>query len=107
MKMHWPAYVDSRLLAAVAATVFASWAPWAAALDRDGAIEVAKRQVKGKCDSTTPCTFTATTAEGKWHVRVDFTKRNSPQDKPLSYPGGHAIFILDQSGRVVGRLEGK
>ena len=74
----------------------AFWAPWAAALDRDGAIEVAKRQVKGKCDSTTPCTFTATTAEGKWHVRVDFPK-----------PGRHAIFIIDQGGKVVGRLEGK
>ena len=74
----------------------AFWAPCAAALDRDGAIEAAKRQVKGKCDSTAPCTFTATTAEGKWHVRVDFPK-----------PGRHAIFIIDQSGRVVGRLEGK
>jgi len=78
------------------ATAFASWAPCAAALDRDGAIEVAKRQVKGKCDSTTPCTFTATIAEGKWHVRVDFPK-----------PGRHAIFIIDQGGKVVGRLEGK
>jgi len=97
----------NRAVAAVVTAVFASWAPWAAALDRDGAIEVAKRQVKGKCDSTTPCTFTATTAEGKWHVRVDFTKPNSPQGKPLSRPGAHAIFILDQSGRVVGRLEGK
>ncbi len=98
----------NRAVAAVVAAVFASWAPCAAALDRDAAIEVAKRQVKGKCNSTTPsCTFTATTAEGKWHVRVDFTKPNSPQGKPLSYPGGHAIFIIDQSGRVVGRLEGK
>ena len=86
----------NRAVAAVVAAVFASWAPWAAALDRDGAIEVAKRQVKGKCDSTTPCTFTAKAAEGKWHVRVEFIKRNS-----------HAIFIIDQSGRVVGRLEGK
>jgi hypothetical protein len=85
----------NRALAAVVAAVFTSWAPWAAALDRDGAIEVAKRQVKGKCDSTTACTFTATAAEGKWHVRVDFAKP------------GHAIFIIDQTGRVVGRLEGK
>src|SRR3989442_12564186 len=95
MKMRWPAYVDSRLLAAVAATVFASGAPWAAALDRDGAIEVAKRQVKGKCDSTTPCTFTATTAEEKWHVRVDF-----------SNPGSQAILIIDQAAKLVGQLEG-
>ncbi len=86
----------NRALAAVVAAAFASWAPWAAALDRDAAIEVAKRQVKGKCDSTTLCTFTATTAEGKWHVHVDFPK-----------PGRHAIFIIDQGGKVVGRLEGK
>jgi len=36
---------------------------------------------------------------------VEFTKRNSPQDKPFSYPGGHAIFMIDQSGKVVGRIE--
>jgi len=55
----------------------------------------------------TPCTFTAKIENKKWHVRVEFTKRNSPQDKPFSYPGGHAIFMIDQSGKVVGRIEGK
>lgn len=85
----------------------ASWATGAVALDRQGAIDVAKRQVGGKCSTATPCTFDAKTENRKWHVRVEFTKRSSPQDKPLPYPGGHAIFIIDQNGKVVGRVESK
>lgn len=89
------------------ALLMAAWTPGAAALDRQGAIDVAKRQVGGKCSAATPCTFTAKSENRKWTVRVEFTKRNSPQDKPIAYPGGHAIFIIDQSGKVVGRVEGK
>jgi hypothetical protein len=40
-------------------------------------------------------------------VRVEFTKRATPQGKPLPYKGGHAIFVFDKSGRVVGRVEGR
>jgi len=87
--------------------LMALWAAGALALDRQGAIEVAKRQVSGKCSSATPCTFDAKTENNKWVVRVEFTKRSSPQDKPLPYLGGHAIFIIDQGGKVVGRVEGK
>ena len=82
------------------------WAGAAAALDRAGAIEAARRQVKDRCNSETPCKFTANLEENQWHVRVDFPKR-APGDKPLSHPGGHAIFIFNQSGKVVGRIEGK
>ena len=81
------------------------WAVSAAALDRDGAIDAAKRQVKDRCTSATPCTFTARQERDKWHVRVEFTKRKSPEEKPLAYPGGHAIFIFDATGRVIGRVE--
>jgi hypothetical protein len=63
--------------------------------------------VKGKCTPETPCKFTATAENGNWTVRVDFTKRNSPQDKALPYPGGHAIFVINQTGKVVGRIESK
>jgi hypothetical protein len=94
-------------LTAFIAVLLASWAPCAAALDREGAIDVAKRQVTSKCSAVTPCTFTAKIENKKWYVRVEFTKRNSPQDQPFSYPGGHAIFMIDQSGKVVGRIEGK
>ena len=88
------------------ALVLACWVGPAAALDRAGAVEAAKRQVKGKCTPETPCKFTANLERDKWHVRVDFTRRD-PQDKAVLYPGGHAIFIFDQSGKVVGRVEGK
>ncbi len=97
----------NRALAVIMALVLAPWALCAAALDREAAIDVAKRQVKNKCSSTTPCNFTAKVEKDKWYVRVEFTKRNSPQEKPFSYPGGHAIFIINQSGKVVGRLEGE
>ena len=79
----------------------------AAALDRDGAIEAAKREVKGKCTPQEPCKFTATAERGQWQVRVEFTKRTSPEEKAFPYPGGHAIFIINQTGKVVGRIEGK
>lgn len=90
-----------------AALILACWAVSAAALDRDGAIEAARRQVKSKCTSDTPCKFTATAERDKWYVRVEFTRRNSPQEKAVPYPGGHAIFIFNQTGKVVGRIEGK
>ena len=85
--------------------VLASLPLHAIALDREGAIEAAKRQTKEKCGSWTPCTFTAKQENNKWFVRVEFTKRTSVEEK--ASPGGHAIFIFDQTGKVVGRMEGK
>ncbi|HSA90171.1 MAG TPA: hypothetical protein VLF42_09765 [Burkholderiales bacterium] len=76
------------------ALVFGSWVASAAALDRNGAIEAAKRQMKTRCTSETPCTFTARAERDKWHVHVE-------------YPGGQAIFIINQTGKVIGRVEGK
>jgi hypothetical protein len=87
------------------AVVSGLWVGSAAALDRDGAIEAAKRQVKNRCTTATPCTFTAKQERDKWHVRVDFTKRNSPLEKPGASSGAHAIFIFDATGRVIGRVE--
>jgi hypothetical protein len=87
--------------------VLVAWVSSAFALDRAGAIDVAKRQVEGRCTTTTPCTFDANAHEGNWHVRVQFTKRNAPQEKPLPYSGGHAVFIINQTGKVIGRMEGK
>lgn len=83
------------------------WVRPAAALDRDGAIEAAKRQVKPKCTSEAPCKFTAKLEKDKWYVRVEFTQRNSPEEKPAPYPGAHAIFVFNHAGKVVGRIEGK
>jgi len=86
-----------------ALTVALAWAAPATALDRVGAIEVAKKEAGEKCKGETPCTFTAK-AEGKqWHVRVDFPK--SPKAKPSHRD--HAIFIIGPTGKIVGRVEGK
>jgi hypothetical protein len=87
--------------------VLGAWVLSASALDRAGAIDAAKLQVKGRCTTATPCTFDAKAHEGNWHVRVQFTKRNSRQEKPFPYPGGHSIFIVNQSGKVIGRMEGE
>ena len=96
----------NRAVVPLVALVLACGAGSAAALDRAGAIEAAKREVKGKCTPETPCKFTANLERDKWHVRVEFTRRD-PQDKAVLYPGGHAIFIFNQSGKVVGRIEAK
>ena len=85
--------------------VLASLPLHALALDREGAIEAAKRQTKAKCGSFTPCTFSAKQENNKWFVRVEFTKRKSLEEKAT--PGGHAIFIFDQTGKLVGRMEGE
>ena len=106
-----PSRSGSRLkkgaFASLVTLALACWVVVAAAVDREGAIEAAKREVKGKCTLETPCKFTAVTERGQWRVRVEFTRLSSPEDKPLAYPGGHAIFIINQSGKVVGRIEGK
>ncbi len=93
-------------LKAVVAVILASWALSAAALDRAGAIDAAKRQVARKCTQMTPCNYTAKLEGSKWYVRVQFTKRKSPREEPFTYPGGQAMFIINQSGKVVGRIEG-
>jgi hypothetical protein len=79
------------------ALILACWAAPAAALDRGGAIEAAKREMKGTCTAETPCKFSAEAKEGKWHVTVEFAKRTSPR----------AILIFNQAGKVIGRIEGK
>jgi hypothetical protein len=75
------------------ASLLSCWLLSAAALDREAAIEAAKRQVKGKCATASPCRFSARMEQDKWFVRVEFPG------------GGHAIFILNQSGKIVGRVE--
>lgn len=87
----------------LALSVLAS-APHAYALDRTGAIEVAKQQVRTQCASADFCTFDATLENNKWHVRVEIAN-----DKQSQSPGQRkpAIFVIDQTGRIVGRIEGR
>ena len=80
-----------------------AWAVPAAALDRAGALEVARKEAGEKCKGDKVCTFTAK-AEGKqWHVRVDFPK--AAKAKPSNRD--HAIYIIGPTGKIVGRVEGK
>jgi hypothetical protein len=90
----------SRVLALFA---LCAWASSAAALDRAGAIEAAKREVADKCKGEAACVFTAKAEGSQWHVRVDFPK--APQAKASHRD--HAIFIIGPTGRIVGRVEGK
>jgi hypothetical protein len=55
----------------------------------------------------TPCTYDAKAESGRWYVRVQFTQRDSLEERAVPYPGGHAILIFDQTGKLVGRVEGK
>jgi hypothetical protein len=92
-----------RAIAVFIAVISSCWAQHAAALDRGGAIEAARKEVGDKCKDSTACTFTAK-AEGKqWHVRVDFPRaaRSKPSHRD------HAIFIIGPTGKIVGRIEGK
>jgi hypothetical protein len=79
---------------ALIALGLALWTAPAAALDRSGAIEAAKREMKSHCKAGTFCTFSAKAEGDKWHVRVE-------------HPGGQAILIFNHAGKVIGRIEGK
>jgi hypothetical protein len=85
--------------------VLCAWAPAALALDRAKAIEIAKKESGERCAGDAACKFTAKVEEGKWHVRVDFPTSSSPKSK--SKFRGHTIYIMNQTGRIVGRVEGK
>jgi len=76
-------------------------------LNERAAIDVAKRTLKDQCTSVTPCTFSAAREKDQWAVRVQFTKRNSPEDKPFPYPGGHTTLFISDGGKVVRRLDGE
>lgn len=90
----------------VAGAMLASWALCAAALDRAGAIDAAKRQVARRCSEMTPCIYSAKAEGNKWYVRVQFTRRRSPLDEPYTYTGGQTMFIINQAGKVIGKIEG-
>ena len=89
--------------AVVTFLALSAWASSAAALDRQGAIEAARREVGDKCKGEAACTFTAKAEGSQWHVRVDFPK--APKAKASHRD--HAIFIIGPTGRIVGRVEGK
>jgi hypothetical protein len=93
----------TRTILAALIAVSCVWTPSAAALDRVGAIEAAKKEVGDKCKADDACTFTAKAEGNKWHVRVDFPRAARSKASHRD----HAIFIIGPTGRIVGRIEGK
>ena len=65
------------------------------------AVEVVKTATAASCTESTPCTFKAQRANGRWTVIVEHTKRNSPNDQPLPYKGNREVFVLDDHGKIV------
>jgi hypothetical protein len=74
--------------------------------DNASAIEAAKRWLKARCTTETPCSFKPEHEGNQWRVWVQLTKRNSPNEAPRSYPGGTLILYFDESGHLTRRLEG-
>lgn len=94
-----------RALAAVAAA--ATLAALAEGItDSASAIETAKRYVKARCTSETPCKFKPEREGKQWRVWVQLTRRDAPNQAPRPYPGGTLILYFDAKGNLLRRLEG-
>ena len=69
------------------------------------AIEAAQRYLKSRCTPQTPCTFKPEREGNQWRVWVQLTKRKSPNEAPMPYPGGTVILFFDAAGSLIRRLE--
>jgi len=93
----------SRTVAFLLALLLGGWAPGAAALDRSRAIETARKALGERCATADACRFDATRVEGKWRVRVDFAK-GAMQAGKAAAKNAPAIFLINDAGRIVGRI---
>jgi len=75
--------------------------------DNASAIEAAKRYLKARCTTETPCTFKPEHEGKQWRVWVQLTKRTAPNRGPVHYPGGTLILYFDEGGNLTRRLEGE
>ena len=73
--------------------------------DHASAIEVAKRYLKARCTTETPCKFKPEHEGNQWRVWVQLTKRNRANEAPRPYPGGTLILYFDAKGNLTRRLE--
>lgn len=74
--------------------------------DDASAIEAAKRWLKARCTTETPCKFKAEHEGTQWRVWVQLTRRNAANQAPRPYPGGTLILYFDAKGNLTRRLEG-
>lgn len=75
--------------------------------DNASAIAAAKRYLKARCTTETPCKFKPEHEGKQWRVWVQLTKRNSENEAPRPYPGGTLILYFDEKGTLMRRLEGE
>jgi hypothetical protein len=95
------------LVVLAALGIAVAWPASADELTQRQAIAVATAASAGHCSTATPCTFDARREGARWYVTVVFTKRNSPGDTPLPYPGGHETIVVDDTGKVVDTMVGE
>ena len=74
--------------------------------DNTSAVEAAKRYLKARCTTETPCTFKPEHEGKQWRVWVQLTKRSGANQPPRPYPGGTLILYFDAMGNLTRRLEG-
>jgi hypothetical protein len=98
-------WADLSALAMLAATL-AIGAEGPRIADDASAVDAAKRWLKARCTTQTPCSFKPEHEGKQWRVWVQLTKRNSPNEAPRPYPGGTLILYFDESGNLTRRLEG-
>jgi hypothetical protein len=71
------------------------------------ALAVAKQAAAAYCSVETPCQFQAKREGSTWSILVSFTRRSSPGDPPLPYPGGHEIIVVDDGGKILATYLGE
>lgn len=90
---------------AFGAAAVAFGADGAGIIDDSSAINAAKRYLKARCTTETPCKFKPEHEGAQWRVWVQLTKRNSANEAPRPYPGGTLILYFDSKGNLTRRLE--
>jgi hypothetical protein len=73
--------------------------------DNASAISAAKRYLKARCTTETPCRFKPEKEGNQWRVWVQTTRRSAANQAPRPYPGGTLILYFDTKGNLMRRLE--
>ena len=77
----------------------------AAITDDASAVEAARRYLKARCTTETPCKFKPEHEGKQWRVWVQLTRRSAPNQAPRPYPGGTLVLYFDGKGNLLRRLE--
>jgi hypothetical protein len=93
--------------AIIGALAVALGAEASAITDDASAIAAAKRYLKARCTTETPCKFKPEHEGKQWRVWVQLTRRGAANQEPRPYPGGTLILYFDEKGNLTRRLEGE